>query len=65
MMFSFLELKEVRKACDMLKEKEDVEGKLKLEDEKNDGMNNCTLFVRYVVQGLIQCHGSLEVIQFS
>ncbi|MFS7928486.1 hypothetical protein Hanom_Chr04g00321341 [Helianthus anomalus] len=40
MMFSFLELREVRKACDMLKEKEDVEGELKLEDEKNDGMNN-------------------------
>ncbi|MFS7918252.1 hypothetical protein Hanom_Chr03g00198771 [Helianthus anomalus] len=65
MTYSFLELKEVRKACDMLKEKEDAEGELKLEDEKNDRMNNCTLFVRYVVQGLIPCHGSLEVIQFS
>ncbi|MFS7959878.1 hypothetical protein Hanom_Chr08g00696301 [Helianthus anomalus] len=57
MMFSFLELKEVRKACDMLKEKEDVKGELKLEDEKNDGMNNCTLFVRYVVQGLFHVTG--------
>ncbi|KAM0028732.1 putative DNA-directed DNA polymerase [Helianthus debilis subsp. tardiflorus] len=51
-----MELKEVQKAYDMLEKKEDVEGEgeLKLEAEKNDGLNNCAPSVRYAVRRLIR-----------
>lgn len=50
-----MELKEVQKAYDMLEKKEDVDGEgLKLEAEKDDGLNNCAPSVRYAVRRLIR-----------
>ncbi|KAL2342030.1 hypothetical protein Fmac_009970 [Flemingia macrophylla] len=49
------ELKEVQKAYDALDEKEkDGDGALKLEAEKDDGLDNCAPSVRYAVRRLIR-----------
>ncbi|XP_076929622.1 uncharacterized protein LOC143594119 [Bidens hawaiensis] len=48
------ELKEVQKAYDLLEDKEGVEGEVKLEAEKNDGLNECAPSVRYAVRRLIR-----------
>lgn len=48
------ELKEVQKAYDVLEDKEGVEGEVKLEAEKNDGLNECAPSVRYAVRRLIR-----------
>ncbi|KAJ9549371.1 hypothetical protein OSB04_021914 [Centaurea solstitialis] len=47
-----MELQEVQKAYNMLEKKEDVEGGLKLDAEKDDGLNNCAPSVRYAIRGL-------------
>ncbi|KAD4179224.1 hypothetical protein E3N88_27815 [Mikania micrantha] len=49
-----MELQEVQKAYDMLENKKDVEGEVKLEAEKNDGLNNCAPSVRYAIRRLIR-----------
>ncbi|KAI3755493.1 hypothetical protein L1987_55294 [Smallanthus sonchifolius] len=49
-----MELLEVQKAYDGSEKKEDVEGELKLEAEKNDGLNNCARSVGYAVRRLIR-----------
>lgn len=48
------ELLEVQKAYDKLENKEVVEGSLKLEAEKDDGLNNCAPSVRYAVRRLVR-----------
>ncbi|XP_015061041.1 rDNA transcriptional regulator pol5 [Solanum pennellii] len=48
------ELLEVQKAYDILENKEVVEGQLKLEAEKDDGLNNCAPSLRYAVRRLIR-----------
>lgn len=48
------ELIEVQKAYDILENKEVVEGQLKLEAEKDDGLNNCAPSLRYAVRRLIR-----------
>lgn len=48
------ELLEVQKAYDVLENKEVVEGQLKLEAEKDDGLNNCAPSLRYAVRRLIR-----------
>ncbi|CAK9136946.1 unnamed protein product [Ilex paraguariensis] len=49
-----MELVEVQKAYDKLEDKVLVEGGLKLEAEKDDGLNNCAPSVRYAVRRLIR-----------
>lgn len=49
-----MELQEVQKAYNMLEKKEDVEGGLKLDAEKDDGLNNCAPSLRYAVRRLIR-----------
>lgn len=48
------ELLEVQKAYDSLGNKEVVEGQLKLEADKDDGLNNCAPSLRYAVRRLIR-----------
>ncbi|GAV65086.1 LOW QUALITY PROTEIN: DNA_pol_phi domain-containing protein [Cephalotus follicularis] len=48
------ELQEVQKAYDRLEKKDLVEGGLKLEAEKDDGLNNCAPSLRYAVRRLIR-----------
>ncbi|XP_071696370.1 uncharacterized protein [Rutidosis leptorrhynchoides] len=49
------ELQAVQKAYDAMDKMEDVEGgRLKLEAEKDDGLNNCAPSVRYAVRRLIR-----------
>ncbi|CAA2961325.1 DNA polymerase V-like [Olea europaea subsp. europaea] len=48
------ELMEVQKAYDMLEDKQVVEDALKLEAEKDDGLNNCAPSLRYAVRRLIR-----------
>ncbi|XP_016490689.2 uncharacterized protein LOC107810425 [Nicotiana tabacum] len=48
------ELLEVQKAYDNLENKEVVDGQLKLEAEKDDGLNNCAPSLRYAVRRLIR-----------
>ncbi|MCD7451609.1 hypothetical protein HAX54_012871 [Datura stramonium] len=48
------ELLEVQKAYDILENKEVVEGQLKLEAEKDDGLNNCAPSLRYAIRRLIR-----------
>ncbi|KDP35949.1 hypothetical protein JCGZ_09921 [Jatropha curcas] len=48
------ELIEVQKAYEMVENKELIEGGLKLEAEKDDGLNNCAPSVRYAVRRLIR-----------
>ncbi|KAA8545689.1 hypothetical protein F0562_020860 [Nyssa sinensis] len=48
------ELQEVQRAYDNLEKKELVEGGLKLEAEKDDGLNNCAPSLRYAVRRLIR-----------
>uniref|UniRef100_A0A5B6YU56 Putative DNA polymerase V n=1 Tax=Davidia involucrata TaxID=16924 RepID=A0A5B6YU56_DAVIN len=48
------ELQEVQRAYDKLEKKELVEGGLKLEAEKDDGLNNCATSLRYAVRRLIR-----------
>ncbi|KAM7474805.1 hypothetical protein LguiB_022048 [Lonicera macranthoides] len=47
------ELQEVQKAFEKL-EKKEIEGELKLEAEKDDGLNNCAPSLRYAVRRLIR-----------
>lgn len=49
-----MELQAVQKAYDKLENKEDVEGGLKLEADKDDGLNNCAPSVRYAVRRLVR-----------
>lgn len=49
-----VELQEVQKAYDMLDNKDTVEGGLKLEAEKDDGLNGCAPSLRYAVRRLIR-----------
>ncbi|KAK6253357.1 hypothetical protein QUC31_015077 [Theobroma cacao] len=48
------ELQEVQKAYDRLENKDLVEGVLKLEAQKNDGLDNCASSLRYAVRRLIR-----------
>ncbi|XP_050209796.1 uncharacterized protein LOC126660371 [Mercurialis annua] len=48
------ELREVQKAYEMVDNKELIEGGLKLEAEKDDGLNNCAPSLRYAVRRLIR-----------
>ncbi|CAI9104153.1 OLC1v1002776C1 [Oldenlandia corymbosa var. corymbosa] len=48
------ELQAVQKAYDKLENKEEVEGTLKLEAQKDDGLNNCAPSVRYAVRRLVR-----------
>lgn len=48
------ELQEVQKAYDRLEAKELVDGGLKLEAEKDDGLNDCAPSLRYAVRRLIR-----------
>ncbi|GMI88325.1 hypothetical protein like AT5G64420 [Hibiscus trionum] len=48
------ELQEVQKAFDRLENKELVEGVLKLEAQKDDGLDNCASSLRYAVRRLIR-----------
>ncbi|EEF44083.1 DNA binding protein, putative [Ricinus communis] len=48
------ELREVHKAYLMVDNKELIEGALKLEAEKDDGLNNCAPSLRYAVRRLIR-----------
>ncbi|KAK2983205.1 hypothetical protein RJ640_018550 [Escallonia rubra] len=48
------ELQEVQRAYDKFEKKELIEGELKLEAEKDDGLNNCAPSVRYAVRRLIR-----------
>lgn len=48
------ELQEVQKAYDRLENKELVEGGLKLEAKKDDGLDNCASSLRYAVRRLIR-----------
>ncbi|XP_023744837.1 uncharacterized protein LOC111892992 [Lactuca sativa] len=49
-----MELQVVQKAYNMLEKKEDVDGGLKLEAEKDDGLNNCAPSLRYAVRRLVR-----------
>ncbi|KAK7412192.1 hypothetical protein VNO78_03642 [Psophocarpus tetragonolobus] len=49
-----MELKAVQNAYDARQEKESGEGALKLEAEKDDGLDNCAPSVRYAVRRLIR-----------
>lgn len=49
-----MELQAVQKAYNMLEKKEDVDGGLKLEAEKDDGLNNCAPSLRYAVRRLVR-----------
>ncbi|KAF5733384.1 DNA polymerase V-like isoform X1 [Tripterygium wilfordii] len=49
-----MELLEVQKVYDRLGTKDSVEGELKLEAEKDDGLNNCAPSLRYAVRRLIR-----------
>ncbi|KAL3538735.1 hypothetical protein ACH5RR_002101 [Cinchona calisaya] len=49
-----VELQAVQKAYDKLENKEEVEGALKLEAAKDDGLNDCAPSVRYAVRRLIR-----------
>ncbi|KAL4581071.1 hypothetical protein LXL04_017279 [Taraxacum kok-saghyz] len=49
-----MELQAVQKAYDVLEKKEDIDGGLKLEAEKDDGLNNCAPSLRYAVRRLIR-----------
>ncbi|XVF44901.1 hypothetical protein PTKIN_Ptkin02bG0160600 [Pterospermum kingtungense] len=48
------ELQEVQKAYDSLENKELVEGGLKLEAKKDDGLDNCASSLRYAIRRLIR-----------
>lgn len=48
------ELQEVQKAYDQLEKKDLVDGGLKLEAEKDDGLNDCAPSVRYAIRRLIR-----------
>ncbi|KAJ6716412.1 MYB-BINDING PROTEIN 1A FAMILY MEMBER [Salix koriyanagi] len=48
------ELQEVQKAYEVTENKEVVEGELKLEAEKDDGLNDCAPSVRYAVRRLVR-----------
>ncbi|XVE93570.1 hypothetical protein REPUB_Repub01dG0206200 [Reevesia pubescens] len=48
------ELQEVQKAYDKLENKDLVEGGLKLEAQKDDGLDNCASSLRYAVRRLIR-----------
>ncbi|WCJ18168.1 DNA polymerase V family [Euphorbia peplus] len=48
------ELKEVQQAYEMVDNKEVIDGGLKLEAEKDDGLNNCAPSLRYAVRRLIR-----------
>lgn len=48
------ELQEVQKAYDRLENKDLIEGGLKLEAEKDDGLNQCAPSLRYAVRRLIR-----------
>ncbi|KAL3580316.1 hypothetical protein D5086_018151 [Populus alba] len=48
------ELQEVQKAYEVTENKEVVEGGLKLEAEKDDGLNDCAPSVRYAVRRLVR-----------
>ncbi|XP_011002970.1 PREDICTED: DNA polymerase V-like [Populus euphratica] len=48
------ELQEVQKAYEVMENKEVVEGGLKLEAEKDDGLNDCAPSVRYAVRRLVR-----------
>ncbi|XVF01463.1 hypothetical protein REPUB_Repub04eG0091400 [Reevesia pubescens] len=48
------ELQEVQKAYDRLENKDLVEGGLKLEAQKDDGLDNCASSLRYAVRRLIR-----------
>lgn len=49
-----MELQAVQKAYDKLENKDDVEGGLKLEADKDDGLDSCARSVRYAVRRLIR-----------
>ncbi|XP_065870182.1 uncharacterized protein [Euphorbia lathyris] len=49
-----LELKEVQQAYEMVDKKELINGGLKLEANKDDGLNNCAPSLRYAVRRLIR-----------
>ncbi|KAB1206723.1 hypothetical protein CJ030_MR7G013530 [Morella rubra] len=48
------ELQEVQEAYERIENKDLVEGSLKLEAEKNDGLKNCAPSLRYAVRRLIR-----------
>ena len=48
------ELQEVQKAYEVTENKDVVEGALKLEAEKDDGLNDCAPSVRYAVRRLVR-----------
>ncbi|EXC33021.1 DNA polymerase V [Morus notabilis] len=49
-----MELQDVQKAYDRLENKDSVEGGLKLEAEKEDGLNECAPSLRYAIRRLIR-----------
>lgn len=48
------ELQQVQKAYERLENKDVIEGGLKLEAEKDDGLNNCAPSLRYAIRRLIR-----------
>nr|GLL45519.1 myb-binding protein 1A-like protein [Ipomoea trifida] len=48
------ELRQVQKAYDELENKESIDGELKLEADKGDGLNKCAPSLRYAVRRLIR-----------
>lgn len=59
-----MELQAVQKAYDNLGDKEEVEGALKLEADKDDGLNNCAPSLRYAVRRLIRGVSSSREVSF-
>lgn len=57
------ELVEVQQTYDKLENKEVVEGSMKLEAEKDDGLDNCAPSVRYAVRRLIRGVSSSREVQ--
>lgn len=57
------ELIEVQRTYDKLENKEVVEGSMKLEAEKDDGLDNCAPSVRYAVRRLIRGVSSSREVQ--
>lgn len=58
-----MELQEVQDSYDRLENKELVEGGLKLEAEKDDGLDNCAPSVRYAIRRLIRGSSSAREVR--
>lgn len=59
------ELQDVQKAYDKLDKKKEIENELKLEAEKDDGLNNSAPSVRYAVRRLIRGVSSSREVCFG